>query len=170
MNVTTIITAVVTAIKTVVKRSRRKPYLNNEDLYANIAKIRQSPRDAKVCRDLDKMLRVLCLRITKRKEFCRYYHIHDDMISHGSIVAWSAVGKFNLQYSNPFAYLTTCIRKSYFGFLNSYYDNENFNRYLVMMQYHKLHKPFVDEIQNTMDKNKMSNEELLLKYFGEVGC
>lgn len=167
MNVTTLTTAIITAIKTVVKRVRRKPYLNNEDLYANISKLRQNPKDQKVCRDLDKMIRMLCLRITKRKEFCRYYHIHDDMISHGSIVAWSAVSKFKLEYANPFAYLTTCIRKSYFGFLNSYYDNENFSRYLIMMQYHKLHKPFVDEIQNTIDQNKISNEDQLRKFFGD---
>ena len=38
-----------------------------------------------------------------------------------------------------------------------------------MIQYHKLHKPFVDEIQNTMDQDKMSNDELLLKYFGDGG-
>jgi DNA-directed RNA polymerase specialized sigma subunit len=92
-----------------------KYYLNNAQLLPEVIK---SKEQGKISNELARMLMKLTQRYATSPAFNGYSY-RDDMVSEAMVDLCKSALKFNPEKSdNPFAFYTTCITNSFFGFLN----------------------------------------------------
>ena len=106
--------------KKVVKKKtpRKKNYLNNKDLLAEVLLSKES-EPKKMTDKLARMLQMLCARYGRRGQFANYTY-NEDMQAYAMMMLVRTWNSFNPEKSNnPFAFFTQCVKNSFIQFLNS---------------------------------------------------
>ena len=111
-------------------RKRKKNYLNNKDLLAEViaCKGNQNTMSDK----LAKMLTLLCARYASRPQYAGYTY-NDDMQSYAIMQICKTWWKFKEDLSdNPFSYYTRCFERSFKQFLNQEKKHRNIRDELLL--------------------------------------
>ena len=97
------------------KQPRKKNYLNNKDLLAQVI---ESKKKGEMTNELAKMLTMLCARYAKKGNFANYTY-NDDMQAYAMLMLVRTWNSFNPEKSqNPFAFFTQCVKNSFIQYLN----------------------------------------------------
>tara|TARA_Y100000766_G_C18721986_1_gene514396 strand:- start:228 stop:608 length:381 start_codon:yes stop_codon:yes gene_type:complete len=99
---------------------RKKNYLNNKDLYAEIV---QSKDDDKLTRKAEKMLQMLAERAINK---LNYVNEEDrkDCLQFALLDLWKYWRNFNPKYTNAFAYFTEIAKRGYAKGWNKIHPNK----------------------------------------------
>ena len=98
------------------KRKKKKKYLNNADLLAEVIK---SQEQGKMNDKLAHMLQMLCDGFARKPSYVNYTYL-DDMKAYAMLMLVKTWHKFNPEKSkNPFSFYTQCIYHSFIQFLHS---------------------------------------------------
>ena len=99
---------------------RKKNYLNNKDLYAQIV---QSKEEDKLTREAEKMLQMLAERAINR---LNYVNEEDrkDCLQFALLDLWKYWRNFNPKYPNAFAYFTEIAKRGYAKGWNKIHPNK----------------------------------------------
>tara|TARA_Y100000385_G_scaffold287571_1_gene352098 strand:+ start:411 stop:839 length:429 start_codon:yes stop_codon:yes gene_type:complete len=99
---------------------RKKNYLNNKDLYAQIV---QSLEEDKLTRDAEKMLLLLAEKAINR---LKYVNEEDrkDCLQFALLDLWRYWRNFNPKYTNAFAYFTEIAKRGYAKGWNKIHPNK----------------------------------------------
>ena len=97
------------------KPARKKNYLNNKDLFAEVVK----SREAGIMSDnLARMLQTLTERYGRSGRYIGYTY-NEDMQAYAMMMLCRTWSKFDTdRFTNAFAYYTTCVHNSFNQFLN----------------------------------------------------
>lgn len=116
-------------------RPRRKAYVKNSDLLAELVKWRDSNNDVSKrvpSEFLGKMILDIATHYMGHPDYVRYSkEIKEDIISQSCIRCLNALPKYNFSFNNPFAYFTQICWSCAMTYLKEYYDDLNFKRQLV---------------------------------------
>lgn len=111
-------------------KKRKKNYLNNKDLLAEVIACKQD--DKQMSPKLAKMLTLLCARYASRPQYSGYTY-NDDMQSYALMQIVKTWWKFNEELSdNPFSYYTRCYERSFKQFLNQEKKHRNIRDELLL--------------------------------------
>ena len=96
-------------------KPKKRNYLNNKDLYAEVVK----SREAGIMSDrLARMLQMLTERYGRSGRYIGYTY-NEDMQAYAMMMLCRTWAKFDPdKYTNAFAYYTTCVHNSFNQFLN----------------------------------------------------
>lgn len=101
--------------KAVIKAPKKKNYLNNKDL---LAQVLLSKEQEQMTDTLARMLQMLTKRYASRSNFANYTY-NDDMQAYAMMMLVRTWNSFNpAKSNNPFAFFTQCIKNSFIQFLN----------------------------------------------------
>lgn len=116
-------------------KPKRKAFVKNADLLAELVKWRDSSPDAdkrKPSEFLGKMILDIATHYMGHPDYVRYSkEIKEDIISNSVIRCLNALPKYNFSFNNPFAYFTQICWSCAMTYLKQYYDDLNFKRKLV---------------------------------------
>lgn len=97
------------------KVPKKKNYLNNKDL---LAQVLLSKEQDQMTDKLAHMLQMLCKRYASRGNFANYTY-NEDMQAYAMYMLVRTWRSFNPEKSNnPFAFFTQCVKNSFIQFLN----------------------------------------------------
>ena len=101
--------------ETTKKTPKKKNYLNNKDL---LAQVMLSKEQDQMTDELAKMLQMLCARYASRAQFANYTY-NEDMQAYAMMMLVRTWRSFNPEKSNnPFAFFTQCVKNSFIQMLN----------------------------------------------------
>lgn len=116
-------------------KPKRKAFVKNADLLAELVKWRDSSPDASKRRPsefLGKMILDIATHYMGHPDYVRYSkEIKEDIISNSVIRCLNALPKYNFSFNNPFAYFTQICWSCAMTYLKQYYDELNFKRKLM---------------------------------------
>ena len=105
------------------KKELKKDYINNAMLYDAILRWKESGQ-IRITEELGRMTMLLAKKITNHRFFNRYPdYIKEEMYGESCIAILSAIPSFNVEYKNPFSFLTTCAFNANKSVLGRYYSN-----------------------------------------------
>lgn len=162
-------------VKDEVKSRKNNHYVHKEELLNEILEYKKT---GVVSNALGKMLMNISIHFSRHPSFRRYkeHGVLEELQGEGIIAELKALKSFNPErkrtgnrISNPVAYMTEVVKNAFRAYLGKMYKDKNFQRDLICDEYHKMHKPFTDEIKKDMQEKdgKHSNEEYLKQYFSE---
>lgn len=97
------------------QKKKKRNYLNNKDMLAQLALSKQQD---KMTNTLAHMLQTLAARYAKSKNFANYTY-NDDMQAYAVMMLVKTWKSFNPERSqNPFSFFTQCIQNSFKQYLN----------------------------------------------------
>ncbi len=99
---------------------RKKNYLNNKDLYAEIV---QSKDDDKLTRKAEKMLQMLAERAINKLSYVNEED-RKDCLQFALLDLWKYWRNFNPKYTNAFAYFTEIAKRGYAKGWNKIHPNK----------------------------------------------
>lgn len=142
--------------KATTKRTRRKKnYLNNADLLAETIK---SQKEGQMTNELAKMLMLLCdrYRSSRTGNFTRYTYFDEMKSAAIENLVKNAWHKFDIEnYSNPFAYFTSCVHNSYIQYLK--YEKKHRNIRDSLLVEHGLDASFAYMEENSSNSSESDN-------------
>ena len=116
-------------------RPKRKAYVSNADLLAELVKWRDSNKDVSKripSEYLGKMILDIATHYMGHPDYVRYSReIKEDIISISCTRILNSLPKYNFNFSNPFAYFTQICWSCAMTYLKEHYQDLNFKRKLV---------------------------------------
>lgn len=116
-------------------RPKRKAFVSNSDLLAELVKWKNSSKDVSKRQPseyLGKMIMDIATHYMGHPDYVRYSkEIKEDIISQSCIRCLNALPKYNFAFNNPFAYFTQICWSCAMTYLKEYYNDLNFKRQLV---------------------------------------
>jgi DNA-directed RNA polymerase specialized sigma subunit len=136
------------------KPKKRKNYLNNKDLYAQVVK----SQEAGVMSDeLAKMLQTLTEKYGRSGRYIGYTY-NEDMQAYAMMMLCKTWHKFDPnKYTNAFAYYTTCVHNSFNQFLNKEKAQRDIRDELLLKQGLNPSHTYLND--HASDKHYVDDEE-----------
>lgn len=109
---------------------------------------------------IGRMVLEMSRKFSNLPSFNRYYNDLDDMRQEAALTVVHAIRKYDTtRNTSPFAFLTECIKNTFFAYLKKKYKDSNFRLKMIEEEFIKHNRPFVNEIEKDMRANQEEREK-----------